>query len=390
MRVVHVLTDPCGGGGGHALALAREARTRGDTVRFVSPEPLGTEFETLPLGGLPSRRVRQLLRRSDLVHLHGVRAALLPVRLGGPVIVTTHGLHALRGTNGAVGLLARAATRAALARADLIICPSKAERADVAGLDRRFSKKIKVIANGVEHADAPTLEERRAARMRLGLGESVPVLLFLGGLRRQKDPLLAVDAVRRAQRRIPELRLLIAGAGPLRREVEGAAGPNIELLGWRDDPSVLLAACDALLNTSRWEGLPLSLLEALWRRRPVIACDAPGNAEAIGEGGVIVHGRDPQHLADAITSAFRTPGTLEELGRRGRARAVREFDEHRMAVATLALYDMLATASSTPGRRRVQPTSTRRTVPAGPDGSAQPTDPRARRAHEAVVRSFRP
>jgi glycosyltransferase involved in cell wall biosynthesis len=202
--------------------------------------------------------------------------------------------------------------------------------------------------------------------------------------------LLAVDAVRRAQRRIPELRLLIAGAGPLRREVEIAAGPNIELLGWRDDPSVLLAACDALLNTSRWEGLPLSLLEALWRGRPIIACDAPGNAEAAGEGGVIVHGRDPQQLADAITSAFQTPGTLEELGRRGRARAVREFDEHRMATATLALYDVLAAASTTPERHRVQPTSTQRTVPAGPHGPTQPTDPRAARAREAVVKSVRP
>jgi glycosyltransferase involved in cell wall biosynthesis len=390
VRVVHVLTDPRGGGGIHALALAREARTRGDTVRFVSPEPVGTGFETLPLRGLPSRRVRQLLRRSDLVHLHGVRAALLPVRLGGPVIVTTHGLHALRGTTGAVGSLARAATRAALARADLIVCPSEDERADVAGLGRRFSRKIEVIANGVEHADAPTREERRAARMRLGLDESVPVLLFLGGLRRQKDPLLAVDAVRRAQRRIPELRLVIAGAGPLRREVESAAGPNIELLGWRDDPSVLLAACDALLNTSRWEGLPLSLLEALWRGRPVIACDAPGNAEAIGDGGVIVHGRDPQQLADAITSAFQTPGTLEELGRRGRARAMREFDEHRMALATLALYDVLAEPSRSPGRHRWQLTSARRAAAAGLDVSAQPTDPRAARAPEAVVRSVRP
>ena len=240
MRVVHVLTDPRGGGGIHALALAREARTRGDTVRFLSPEPVGTGFETLPLRGLPSRRARQLLRRSDLVHLHGVRAALLPARFGGPVILTTHGLHALRGTTGALGLLARTATRAALARADLIICPSEDERADVASLGRRFSRKIEVIANGVEQADAPTLEERRAARMRLGLDESVPVLLFLGGLRRQKDPLLAVEAVRRAQRRIPELHLLIAGAGPLQREVEIAAGPNVELLGWRDDPSLLL------------------------------------------------------------------------------------------------------------------------------------------------------
>jgi glycosyltransferase involved in cell wall biosynthesis len=346
VRVAHVLTDPCGGGGVYALALARAARVRGDDVRFVSPESLGTEFETLPLRALPSHHVGRLLRGSDVIHLHGVRAGLLPVRFGGPVIVTTHGLHALRGTTGAMRLLARAATRAALSRADLIVCPSEDERVDIAGLGRRFSRKVEVIANGVAPAAPPTPEERRAARVTLGLGESEPVVLFLGGLRRQKDPILAIDAVRLAQLRIPKLRLLIAGAGPLRREVEAAAGTNVELLGWREDALVLIAACDALLNTSRWEGLPISLLEALWRGRPIIACDAPGNVEATGEGGIIVRGRDPQQLANAITDAFETPGTLEELGRRGRAHAVREFDERRMAETTLQQYDTLAATRS--------------------------------------------
>ena len=390
MRITHVLTDPCGGGGVYALTLARAARARGDDLRFVSPESLGTEFERLPLRALPSHHVRHLLRGSDVVHLHGVRAGLLPARLGGSVIVTTHGLHALRGTAGAMRQLARAATRVALSRADLIICPSEDERVDIAGLGRRFSRKVEVIANGVKPADPPTPNERRAARMTLGLGEAEPVVLFLGGLRRQKDPLLAIDAVRRAQARIPELQLLIAGAGPLLHDVETAAGPNVRVLGWREDAPLLLAACDALLNTSRWEGLPISLLEAQWRGRPIIACDAPGNAEATGEGGVIVRGRDPQRLANAIVDAFACPGALDDLGRRGRAQAVREFDENRMTEATLALYDSLAatTNPSTPVRR--QPTGAARGLTARSDASAQAIDPRAEAGHDAIVRSARP
>ena len=361
MRIVHVLTDPCGGGGAHALALAKAARGRGDDVSFVSPEPLGREFETLLLRALPSRDVGERLRRSEVVHLHGVRAAVLPLRLGRPVVLTTHGLHALRRATGAAAPFARAATRAALWRADAIVCPSEDERRDVAALGGRLSGKTVVIANGVTPAEVPKREERRAARAALGLGESDPVLLFLGGLRHQKDPLLALEAVKRAQRRLPGLRLLVAGDGPLRSEVEAAAGTNVTLLGWREDADVLFAACDALFNTSRWEGQSLSVLEALWRGRPVIACDAPGNAEATGEGGIVVRSRDREQIADAIASLFETPGMLEKLRGRGRARAVREFDESRMAAETLAVYDTAAAAAN--GKMQLRPPAHAEQIP---------------------------
>jgi glycosyltransferase involved in cell wall biosynthesis len=115
----------------------------------------------------------------------------------------------------------------------------------------------------------------------------------------------------------------------------------VRLLGERDDVDDLLAAADAVVNTSRWEGLSLALLEALWRGRPLVVVDAPGNAEAAGDAGLVVRERDAAAVAAAIERLFAEPRLLEALSGRARARAEACFDERRMVAGTLALYDEL-------------------------------------------------
>ena len=342
MRIAHVLTDPHGGGGAHALTLAEASSARGDDVLFVTPEPLGLGFPhvRIAFGTLPS--LARELRRADVVHCHGVRARLLALLLSRkPTVTTTHGLHALRRASRPMLTVARALTLLALRNSDAIVCVSGDDRRAVIELEASLADRAALIPNGVAPADVPTSEERRAARVQLGLG-AAPTLLFLGGLRRQKNPLLAVEAVTLARRRVGGLTLLVAGDGPLGEEVRAAAGEGVALLGWRDDPETLLAATDALINSSLWEGLSLALLEALWRGRPLIVSDAPGNAEAAGDAGLVVRGDNPRDFADAIVELFTRPGLLTELGRKARARAEARFDERQMIRLTLALYDKVA------------------------------------------------
>ncbi|HEX4678552.1 MAG TPA: glycosyltransferase family 4 protein [Gaiellaceae bacterium] len=328
MRIVHVLTESRGGGYAHAHYLAEAARERGDTTTLLAPAT--------------PRLLASELGRADLVHAHGVRAAVecLPFHPH-PIVVTTHGLHAVRRARG--GLSRRAAERLswlAARRADAVICVSSDERSAICELSSSLTHRCRLILNGVEPVPAPTRAERQSARRRLGLAQGIPVILFLGGLREQKDPLLALASVELAARRVPGLRLLIAGEGPLEAAVCAAAGPEVSLLGWSDDVTELLLACDVVLNTSRWEGLSLSLLEGLWRARPIIATKAPGNREAVGDAGIVVDAYAPL-LADAIERFFTEPGLREHLAARARRRAEALFDVHAMTRTTLELYDEL-------------------------------------------------
>jgi glycosyltransferase involved in cell wall biosynthesis len=332
MRIVHVLTESRGGGYAHARYLAAAARERGDTTILLAPAT--------------RRLLASELGRADLVHAHGVRAAVecLPFRPH-PIVVTTHGLHAVRRARG--GLSRRAAERLswlATRRADAVICVSSDERTTICELSSTVARRCRVILNGVEPVAVPTVAERESARCRLGLAPDLPVILFLGGLREQKNPLLALAAVELAARRVPGLQLLMAGEGPLEAAVRGAAGPEVSLLGWRDDVSDLLLACDAELNTSRWEGLSLALLESLWRARPIITTEAPGNREAAGDAGIVVDAH-PLLLADAIERFFTEPGLRERLAARARRRAETLFDVHAMTRTTLELYDELAASA---------------------------------------------
>lgn len=341
MRMLHVLTEPRGGGGAYALALAEAVRLRGDDVRFLAPRPLAPNEDFVPLRPSRTRDVIAACRAGDLVHLHGIRSGLLRPLIGSKAakVLTTHGLHKLRSERGWQRPLVRAVTRFALRGVDAIVCTSEAELVDVAQLDPALREKACVVLNGVPAAPLPSREQRAEARQRLGLEQDDPVLLFVGGLRYQKNPALAVDAVRLARQRLRGLVLLIAGEGPL--EVELLQTPHdgwLRLLGVRTDVADLLAAADAVLNTSRWEGLSLALLEALWRGRPAVVTDAPGNPEAVGEAGLVV-GQDAHALADAIVKMFAVDSLLTRLGQAARTRAESLYDQRRMIAETVRVYD---------------------------------------------------
>jgi glycosyltransferase involved in cell wall biosynthesis len=264
----------------------------------------------------------------------------VPPGTGTPIIVTTHGLHALRAARrGTRGLFARGVTALALARARRIVCVSDDDAREVARLG--LGRRSVIIPNGV--APRPPVGDlaRRRARARLGLAPEAPVVLVVGSLIHQKHPELAVEAARLARRRLPGLTLLVAGEGPARLAVERLAGPWARLLGTRDDVDDLMAAADVVLNTSRWEGLSLALLEALWHGRPIVATDVPGNAQAVGPAGLVTSA-SAAALADALVRLLSDRAMLARAAAAARARAEERFDVADMVEATLALHSQVA------------------------------------------------
>jgi len=112
----------------------------------------------------------------------------------------------------------------------------------------------------------------------------------------------------------------------------------------------LLAACDVFALPSLWEGLSISLLEALAAGRPIVATDIDGNREAIEERktALMVPAADPAGLAAALKEVLTNPRLAATLGHNARLSAQERFSQARMVAQNLAVYDRVVAA----GRRR--------------------------------------
>ena len=156
-----------------------------------------------------------------------------------------------------------------------IVCVGKAEKDQ--GIRAGISASWHVIPNGVDlRAFTPADDvERRSARHRLNL-DDVPLVVIVGRLCRQKGQDILLDAWPQVRGRVPRAQLAIVGDGPDRAQLERQAVAGVRYVGRRTDVHEWLAAADVVVLPSRWEGMALSMLEALARARCVVASDVSG------------------------------------------------------------------------------------------------------------------
>ena len=233
--------------------------------------------------------------------------------------------------------------RIGLALVDRVICVSQASAQShvAAGVTDPVT-----IRNGI--APRAAGRTRASVRREFGLDDDIPIVLTAARFTAQKDHATLVAAIPAVLARHPRARFWLAGEGPLQAEVRQAAAhlgiePAIDLLGHRADVPELLAAADLFVLPSRFEGLPLAVLEAMAAGLAVVATRIGGTEEAVLDGitGHLVPPADPDALADAIGAALADPAGLARLGRAGRKRFLAEFTAERMTASTLGLYRSL-------------------------------------------------
>jgi glycosyltransferase involved in cell wall biosynthesis len=173
-----------------------------------------------------------------------------------------------------------------------------------------------------------------------------PVVLTVARLDEQKGHCYLLEAA--AQ--VPEAQFVLAGDGPLRASLEAQAHSlgveeRVKFLGYRSDIASLLADCDVFVLPSLYEGLPLSILEAMSAGKPVIATHIGGTDEAViaNETGLLVPPANPTALAVAIRSVLTDPPLAQRLASAGRARVEQEFSAAKMVQQVIAMYDELLT-----------------------------------------------
>jgi glycosyltransferase involved in cell wall biosynthesis len=213
---------------------------------------------------------------------------------------------------------------------------------ETAGAARRNERpaRVVVIENGIplDVFQSPPAGARERVRAELGLPLDAHVVGSVGRLVPEKDFPLLVRAM--APVLGEKMRLVIAGDGPARSEIEAAIPENVcpfvVLTGARRDVPSVLAAFDVFASSSRTEGLPLAIPEAMSAGLPVVATAVGGVPGIVPpETGRLVQHGDAIALNDAILA---TLADASEKGAAARAYASARFGEDRMMNEYLALY----------------------------------------------------
>ena len=209
-------------------------------------------------------------------------------------------------------------------------------------------RKIQIIRNGVPRAGALLDSDRLRIRQELGADSSDTLVVFIGRLFPQKNPMLFIDMAQRVLTAGARCKFAIVGDGPLRSIIESSIASrgmtrSIMVTGFRQDVVRILSAADVLVLTSDWEGMPNVILEALSSGTPSVATDVGGVRELIvdGSNGYVVPRGDAERLSACVLSMFQSPEIRDHLGRCGREYVQKHFSIDRMVDETAALYNAL-------------------------------------------------
>jgi glycosyltransferase involved in cell wall biosynthesis len=297
-------------------------------------------------------RERVGLVRSYNPFVQGAVAVLAARAARCPCVVAVHtdSAEILRRLDPSAARVLGALERFSLARADRVFCVNEHVRA-AAVASGAAPERVRIVPNRVPLADfsAPDPAREAATRARYRIPEDAPVIVAVGRLDPEKDPLTLVRAVARIAR--PDVRLVLVGDGVLDGAVRAEAARagldgRLVLPGFRplaEIPSFLqLATC--FVMASRYEGFPIALAEGLAAGVPVIASDIPQLDELLAATGAArFPAGDADALAACLESVLADPAAARALAVSDQARVL-PFDLERVHRAEAALYRELLTA----------------------------------------------
>lgn len=306
------------------VAIDRRARIAGVLAPGITVHRVGRLFRRFGLARLMARV------KPDIAHAHLSAAckALGGVARRAPAVATLHVGYKARQHDRLEGLVALTESAAAAARA--------------AGYRGRLEK----IWNWAPKAADPGSDAGPRVRAELGIAPERFVVGFVGRLHPSKDPETLVRAFRAAA--LPDAMLLLAGEGPERARLETliAADDTVRLLGYRTDAPTLYRAFDLFVLPSRFEQVPLAVLEAMGANLPMIVSDIESLAEFVPA--------PPAHLTPPgdVAALAQLIRSEHAKGRRRQAYDLSPFAPEGQAAKITALYDAVLGGSG--GARAAQ------------------------------------
>lgn len=274
---------------------------------------------------------KQLRGSVNLVHAHGLRAALIGVlaakRAGIPSLFTAHNL--VPPTGRLQRVLLRVIGQST--RRILAVSQAVAKSLIAGGLP---NTKIHVVPNGISVAAFDTPDTIKV-RNDFNIPTNAPLVVGIGRLSPEKGLDLLITAMADVLSVLPDACLLLAGDGPereslraLARQIDGAC----YFPGKVENPIPFLKTAAIVAVPSRQEGQGIVALEAMAASKPVVAANVGGLAETIVPNvtGLLVPPENPTELADALISLLQNSSRRDEMGIQGRLRVEQHYTLERM------------------------------------------------------------
>ena len=291
----------------------------------------------------------------DVVHTHASKAGTLGRRATAKLpraksigrVHTFHG-HVLEGYFPEFVSKRLIALERKLAKdTDRIVAVSHATADDLVRFEVTSEEKLVVVPPGVridEHLRAERIE-RGPLRELLGLGPEAFLVAMIGRLAEVKRPALGLDVLELLAERHPDLHLVWIGDGDefgaLERRIEADAmlQRRAHLIGARLDVRELLPELDAVLLTSRTEGMPVALIEAAAAGLPVVATEVGGVPELVAHERTGFLGDSVDALAFGVSQLAGDRQAARAMGQRARLRVANRHSPERLASSLAAIYD---------------------------------------------------
>jgi glycosyltransferase involved in cell wall biosynthesis len=277
-----------------------------------------------------AHRPRAILAALTHVNILAILAARL-ARFRGPVVVSERNNISSKARNakGFRDRLSYRLVRYAYPLASKVVAVSKGVSDDLADFARLRKQLVTHVYNPVFDDGLIEMASRAPAHRWLGTSES-PVFIAVGRLNPQKDFGTLINAFSLVRKQL-SARLIIYGEGEERGRLSALAretgfGDDIDLPGFTDRPVTEMAAADVLVLSSKWEGFPNVIVEALAAGVPVVATNCPNGPDEILDGGVygsLVPIGDAPAMATAMIETLSRPRDAEKLRRRASTFSVR-------------------------------------------------------------------
>jgi glycosyltransferase involved in cell wall biosynthesis len=297
--------------------------------------------QSRPAKYLRGLELSRIFRRSDvdILHTHNI-SAFIDTVIGSrfakiPVLINTDHCKDYTVEKKHLMLLERAASYFA----DEIIAVSNHTRDEMIQYEGIAPGKVSVIYNGI-NIQLARKESPEELRKEFGLKPEDTVIGTVGRVVEQKGFDLLLRSAPYILSRFPKTKFIIVGGGEREQDLRRLASElkvteQFIFTSWRRDAVDLIRIFDVFAMTSRFEGMPMVLLEAMALSKPIVATAVGGVPEVVlnKETGIMIDRREPELLADALSALAGDPALARRMGSNGRARYEKYFTAEAMAAA---------------------------------------------------------